>query len=168
MEENLTHKGKSLTIRVEQSGDSCAVAVGDVEFAFQKELELANEFKALVNGERKTFFIARNRNDVAYVFYEGRQFVFESKADAQYGSGGVLTEGGDFVSSPMPGTIIKITCTEGDVVAENDTLVIVEAMKMENVLRSPVAGTVAKVNYKEGDLVNAGSPIVELETAGKF
>jgi biotin carboxyl carrier protein len=163
MEETRLHKNKSLAIHSEQSGESMTVMVDEESFEFERVFELENELRADVDGRRKTFFVAHDNKDTAYVFYEGRQYVFESEQEDHYGAGGLIAEEGDYVSAPMPGTVIKINCAEGDVVAENDTLVIVEAMKMENLLRSPVAGTVARVHNKEGDLVDAGAPIVEIE-----
>jgi len=164
MEQTLLHKNKSLTIRVEQSGESLTVMVDGQPFEIEKTLELANELRAEVDGRRKAFFIARKSSEEVFVFYDGRQYVFQVEQEGKYGPGGIQVEAGNYVASPMPGTVIKINCAEGDEVAENDPLVIVEAMKMENLLRSPVTGTVSKVHKKEGDLVDAGAPIVEIES----
>jgi biotin carboxyl carrier protein len=53
----------------------------------------------------------------------------------------------------MPGTVVRYEKKEGDAVEEGDTVVILEAMKMENSLTSPVAGTLKSINYSEGDAV---------------
>jgi biotin carboxyl carrier protein len=63
----------------------------------------------------------------------------------------------------MPGKVVKIGVKVGDEVRKNQTLVIVEAMKMENEIKSPIPAKVKKINFKEGDLVDTGQPIVELE-----
>jgi acetyl/propionyl-CoA carboxylase alpha subunit len=163
MEETLLHNNKSLSIRLEDSGESMTVHVDGHAFAIGHVLEFGNELRAEVDGRREDFFVCRDGNDGIFVFYRGRQYIFKAVRESQYGHGGIQAEAGDYVAAPMPGTVIKINCTEGDRVAENDTLVVVEAMKMENLLRSPISGTITKVHNKEGDLVDAGAPIVEIE-----
>ncbi len=160
MEYKFIHNGNEITIETDSSG---RITSGEESFEFEKDFSGENEFHALVNGEKKTFFVARDR-DAVYVFLDGRQYILEETDSSGYGNGGTGGgAGGNSVSSPMPGTVIKINCSVGDEVEENDTLVIVEAMKMENNLRSPATGKVSKVNYSEGDLVEAGAPIVEIQ-----
>ncbi|HOA82975.1 MAG TPA: sodium-extruding oxaloacetate decarboxylase subunit alpha [Thermodesulfovibrio thiophilus] len=66
------------------------------------------------------------------------------------------------ITSPMPGTIIKITVKKGDTVKAGDTVVIVEAMKMENEIHSPVDGMVEEIYVKEGDMVNPDEVIIRI------
>ena len=72
-------------------------------------------------------------------------------------------DGKQVISSPMPGTIVQLNVSEGDKVQLGQSLVIVEAMKMENDMRSPIDGIIKKINFGAGDLVDAGVPIIELE-----
>ena len=67
------------------------------------------------------------------------------------------------VTSPMPGTVIKVLVAPGDRVAARDTLVVLEAMKMETPLVSPYDATVRAVHVAEGDRVTGGAVLVELE-----
>ncbi len=64
------------------------------------------------------------------------------------------------VSSPMPGKIIKHLKQEGEAVEEGEPLFILEAMKMENVVKSPHAGVVAEFKVAEGETVQKGDLIV--------
>lgn len=59
------------------------------------------------------------------------------------------------VKAPMPGLVLRIEVQEGDVVRQNDLLLVMEAMKMENEIFSPVAGTVKKIFVKQGDQLMA-------------
>jgi oxaloacetate decarboxylase alpha subunit/pyruvate carboxylase subunit B len=56
----------------------------------------------------------------------------------------------------MPGMIVKYHKNVGDKVSEGETLVVLEAMKMENALPSPATGTVKAVNFGSGDSVKKG------------
>ena len=65
--------------------------------------------------------------------------------------------GGETVSSPMPGTILDVRVQNGAAVKQGDVLMILEAMKMENEIVAPCAGTVASVNVQKGSSVETGT-----------
>jgi acetyl/propionyl-CoA carboxylase alpha subunit len=67
------------------------------------------------------------------------------------------------VKAPMPGKVTKIAVAEGDDVRKNQTLVIVEAMKMENEIKAACDGTVTKIHVTVGETVDAERPLVEVE-----
>ena len=67
------------------------------------------------------------------------------------------------IVSPMPGRIVKVLVREGETVAAQQGLVVVEAMKMENELRAPRAGRVSAVKVVEGMSVEAKTVLVTLE-----
>lgn len=76
---------------------------------------------------------------------------------------GVLSgPGAGTITAPMPGLVVKNLVKEGDFVNKNDGVIIVEAMKMENVLKSPVSGKVAAVKAGEGENVNKDAVLVEI------
>jgi oxaloacetate decarboxylase alpha subunit/pyruvate carboxylase subunit B len=60
------------------------------------------------------------------------------------------------LSAPMPGLIIKYQKNVGDAIEEGDTVLILEAMKMENALPAPCSGTVKAINFASGDTVAKG------------
>jgi acetyl-CoA carboxylase biotin carboxyl carrier protein len=66
------------------------------------------------------------------------------------------------VDAHITGTVWKIEVKEGDQVAEGQTLVILESMKMEMPVEAPRAGTVEKVHVKETQAVNEGEALVTL------
>lgn len=72
------------------------------------------------------------------------------------------TTGAEKVNSPMPGNIIDIKVNVGDAVKNGDTLLILEAMKMENEIKAPCDGTVAGVHVSKGDTVDSGALLISL------
>ena len=69
----------------------------------------------------------------------------------------------DALAAPMPATVAAVLVQPGAVVAAGDTLVRLEAMKMELAIRAPAAGRVAAVDCRAGELVQPGRPLVILE-----
>jgi biotin carboxyl carrier protein len=67
------------------------------------------------------------------------------------------------VRSPIPGRLIKLLVKAGDTVASGQTMVVLEAMKMENELTAPRAGRIAEVRCAEGAAVEAGQDLVIVE-----
>ena len=77
--------------------------------------------------------------------------------------GGGKTVSGDAVVAPMQGTIIKVNVEEGQEVQEGETVVVLEAMKMENPVKATKSGTVTGLDVEEGKGVSKGDPLMELK-----
>ncbi|HXG54080.1 MAG TPA: biotin/lipoyl-containing protein [Vicinamibacterales bacterium] len=98
--------------------------------------------------------------DARWVYLDGEVFEFERQrpgrrqATAHQGS----------LSAPMPATVIRVVATPGAAVKRGDTLLVLEAMKMELPVRAPADGTVKAVHCREGQLVQPGVPLVELDS----
>lgn len=75
----------------------------------------------------------------------------------------VVKEGVETISSPMPGYILDVKVSKGDIVEEGDVLLILEAMKMENEIMAPRAGKIVEINTSKGESVNSGDPLISLE-----
>jgi 3-methylcrotonyl-CoA carboxylase alpha subunit len=69
----------------------------------------------------------------------------------------------DVVTAPMPGCVVKVAVAPGDRVKMNQTLVVLEAMKIEHQVAAPREGVVEKVLCAPNDQVDVGAPLVELE-----
>jgi biotin carboxyl carrier protein len=67
------------------------------------------------------------------------------------------------VNAPMPGKVVRVLVAPGDAVKARQSLVVVEAMKMENELRAARDGRVRQVFVSEGQSVDAGAPLVVVE-----
>lgn len=69
----------------------------------------------------------------------------------------------DDIKAPMPGLILDITVTEAQEVKENDALLILEAMKMENVINSPRDGIIKSISVKKGETVDKNALLITFE-----
>lgn len=67
---------------------------------------------------------------------------------------------GETVTAPMPGSIIDVKVKVGDMVAKDQVIFVLEAMKMENEIVAPRAGQIALVNISKGDVVNPGETMI--------
>jgi biotin carboxyl carrier protein len=67
------------------------------------------------------------------------------------------------LSSPMPGLVIKSSVNAGDQVRKGDPLMVLEAMKMENILKATADVTIDKINVKAGEAVEKGAILIEFK-----
>ncbi|HEY6627942.1 MAG TPA: DUF2118 domain-containing protein, partial [Acidimicrobiia bacterium] len=69
--------------------------------------------------------------------------------------------------TPMPGRVVRVEVSVGDTVEEGQTLMVLEAMKMEHTLRSPMTGTVVTLNATPGEQTAAGDVLVVVESQSR-
>jgi acetyl/propionyl-CoA carboxylase alpha subunit len=120
--------------------------LGRGEFRFHSGGVLA---WAVADGDTRWVFV----NGRTYVLTAGRTASTARRRGAQPGS----------LTAPMPGTIKRVQVVEGQRVAKGDTLIVLEAMKMELPVRAVRDGTVARIACREGELVQAGVGLIEME-----
>jgi len=100
---------------------------------------------------------------LSYRGVETRAFVYTER-EATYARLMPVKKAADTVKlvlCPMPGLVVSIAVKEGQEVKAGDTVAVVEAMKMENVLRAEIDGTVKKINAKQGDSLAVDAVILE-------
>ena len=76
-------------------------------------------------------------------------------SEDETGAGGVL-------KAMMPGRVVRLFVKNGDTVRRGQSLLILEAMKMENEIQSPIDGTIKEVFVSPGDTVDSGAPLVHI------
>jgi len=86
---------------------------------------------------------------------DGERYSFERREDSAAGSAARRHEGGAEVVAPMPGKVVKILAAVGDEVAENQGVLLFEAMKMQNEIRSPLGGKLVRLEVREGQAVES-------------
>lgn len=63
----------------------------------------------------------------------------------------------------MPGRVVRVDCKEGDAVEKGDSLLVVEAMKMENAIEAPRSGNVVAIHVEPGTTVESGAELITIE-----
>jgi len=118
----------------------------------------------LIEGRSYQVYCAREK-EKRYLSLEGKEFIIQepelSQKELQKGEE-KSKEDELIVKAPMPGKVIKIKVSENEEIRKNQTLAIVEAMKMENEIKSTVEGYVKKIFISPGDLVDSEKPLIEL------
>ena len=99
--------------------------------------------------------------DTRWVFVDGRVYELTEARQARRGRSGPQGS----LSAPMPATVRRVLVTEGDTVKRGDSLIILEAMKMELPVRAASAGVVQAVRCIEGELVQPGVALIEIKDA---
>ena len=120
------------------------VTVNGQTFAVQ-----LNGGKATVNGASYDISVADGISEAAAA----------APAAAAPAAAGGATEA---VNAPMPGSVFRLVASEGDQVAQDDVLLVIEAMKMEIEVKSPSAGRVTRIAVNKGDQITAGQLLVQL------
>jgi biotin carboxyl carrier protein len=110
------------------------------------------------NPEEKTMVINVNGNDYEIAVKDKYDLLLQQLGISAKSSAAVNN-----IKAPMPGLIISITAQAGDEVKKGDGLLILEAMKMENVIKSPRDGKVKKVNVQLRQPVEKNQVMIEFE-----
>lgn len=97
----------------------------------------------------------------------GETYVIDVEEETRYiirtRGGAAGGHAGHVLKAPMPGRITQVAVRPGDQVNRGDTLLVIEAMKMQNELKAGAAGTVAEVRVEVGQAVNPGEVLVVVE-----
>ena len=114
-------------------------------------------YSLVVNGESVDAHVYPNE-DIWQVLFRGSLFTVsvedEREKRLRAALAGKVAEHEDFhLKAPMPGMVVSIPVTEGQIVEKGNVLVILESMKMQNELRSPRDGKVVRLRVKVGDRV---------------
>lgn len=115
----------------------------------------------IINGHRLTVHCFQDGDNLT-IFHEGEQFQCRQHRDTF----SETEQAGDAsLAAPMNGAVVAVLVEKGQEVTAGQTLVIMEAMKMEHSISAPTDGVVAEIFFAEGDLVNEGSELIALDAA---
>jgi len=137
--------------------DDGRVLVDEVPIA----IRIIGDGEVLLGPDESTVAWVAPSGDRRWVFLDGNVYELETQAAGRRSRR--VTSGHSSLSAPMPATVIRVEVSAGAAVRRGDTLVILEAMKMELPIRADTDGTVTSVACKPGDLVQPGVALVEID-----
>lgn len=154
------------TFEIESSGDEYMVNGKQVDFDLSR---VSTDYFHILLGTRsyRAEIVEADSATKRYTIkVNGKHYpvVMKDKFDMLLEKMGMNATAGarvNHVTAPMPGLIIDLKVKEGDVVKAGDTLLILEAMKMENIIRSPGDGTVRSVKVSMGAGVEKNQVLIE-------
>ena len=157
----------------------------DIELEYRSEKYYATvngeeiEISSFILGESRSLMLIGGRSlevDVRANGYDSRKTVFikgqeiavdiedyhlaRLRKTAGMASGGAVEKA---IKAPMPGLILDVKVAVGDKISRGQAVMIVEAMKMENIIKSLADGVVREINVENGKSVEKGDTLLELE-----
>jgi biotin carboxyl carrier protein len=115
----------------------------------------------LIDGKRLTAHVS-SENAKRWVTIDGQTFVLTKSSGTRKGGHGHHHAAGE-LTAPMPGQVRAVNVSEGDAVTKGQTLLVLEAMKMEIRVHAPQDGVVKKLFVKQGQTVEREQILIELE-----
>ena len=150
------------TVSVQRSVDSFEVMVGDSTFEVRAQRPEHGKLNLQVGDRRLRAHVASS-GEHSYVAMAGQTWVLERhQPEQRRRSVAADGPGAGSLEASMPGLVLDVLVNEGDAVQRGDTLVLLEAMKMELRISAPAGGTVTKVHCKAGEVVDRGQVLVEI------
>jgi len=151
-----------ITVSIEKDGDGYRVSVGETDHRVTVASSRQGMFNLEVDGQRRRTVVARADNQ-RFVALNGDVWHVERVTDQSRRRSAGGGAGSGALEASMPGQVLDVLVSVGDAVSAGETLVLLEAMKMELRIAAPAAGTVKAVHCTAGETVNRGQLLVEME-----
>lgn len=120
---------------------------------FQTESEI---YKVSIDGKNYNVEYAKNMDPIIHNSSDSLASINKNVKKEMLGQNGLS------INAPLGGNIFKVEFEVGDEVAEDDAVIILEAMKMETAIKPPKSGTICAINVSQGDKVNSGDSLFEI------
>ena len=150
-------------VEIQTDGDRWRVRVGDEVWDVDARITAPGVYSLLIDGVSYAAGVL-DRDGVCVVDVGGESYeiVVEEETRHTIRTRGGATSGtrSRTLTAPLPGKISRVAVRPGDTVQSGDTLLVIEAMKMENEFKASGAGTVAEVRVTAGQAVNAGDVLI--------
>lgn len=160
MKTNFEYLSANYVINLIPTGKSHRAAMGDKTVNVEILRAENGELDLLIDGERVTAYVSSD-NAKRWVTVDGRTFVLiKSSGAKRRGAGGDQASG---LAAPMPGLVRSVNVVEGESVTKGQTLMTLEAMKMEIRIHAPRDGVVKKLLVKQGQTVEREQTLITVE-----
>jgi biotin carboxyl carrier protein len=155
------HNSETIPIDLTPKGKSYRATVGDKTCEVEMIHAETGKLDVVVDGKRVTAYVSSD-NTKRWVTIHGQTAVLTKSSGARKGGHGHHPAAGE-LTAPMPGQVRAVNVGEGDKVTKGQTLLVLEAMKMEIRIHAPQDGTVKKLFVKQGQTVEREQILIEIE-----
>ena len=152
-------------VLVERAGELTVEVDGQPAEVSYDEVDSLGQVALVMNGETYAISIESD-GSAGHVAVAGKSFKVELEDERERAAHAADRAGGKsggVVESAMPGVVVEVLVAVGDDVEAGQSLLILEAMKMQNEIAAPAAAKVAAVHVEQGAAVGAGEKLVTLE-----
>ena len=156
---NYEHENNVYNVSVERRKNQYFVTYDNTEYKVEAD-EIKPGHLKIKLGDRVIKCVITKGDKDKFVFVEGD--VFKVRNIELTGAKKTKKKEEGDLNSPISGKVVSIKVKDGDKVKKGDVLMIIEAMKMEYLIRAPYNGKVKKVNFKEKDQIEIGQNTVEI------
>ena len=156
---NYEHKNHVYNVTTERREKYYFITYDNAEYRVEAEETRHGQLKIKV-GDRLIKAIITEGDKEKFVFVDGD--VFKVKPVELTGTRKIKKKDEGDLSSPISGKVVNVKVKNGDSVKKGDILMVIEAMKMEYLIRAPYNAKVKKVNFKEKDQIEIGQNTVDL------
>lgn len=157
---NYEHGNHVYNVTVERRQNHFFIMYDNTEYSVDAE-EIKPGYLKIIIGDRVVKCVITEGEKEKFVFVEGD--VFKVKPVELTGKRKTRKKDEGDVNSPISGKIVNVRVKPNDKVKKGDVLMIIEAMKMEYIIRAPFKAKIKKVNFKEKDQIEIGQKTVDLE-----
>jgi biotin carboxyl carrier protein len=156
------HRSQLIPVELTSSGKSYRLVIGDK--TIHVEVLSANDgnVELLIDGNRITAYVSSD-SAKRWVTIQGQTFVLTKSSGARKGGHGGHHAAGE-LTAPMPGQVRLVNVREGESVSKGQTLLVLEAMKMEIRIQAPFDGMVTSVSVKTGQTVEREQTLLSIES----
>jgi biotin carboxyl carrier protein len=157
--------GEVIPIEITGTGGRYRMALGD-EVLLVDARPTGGGVWSLLLGQASTVADVTEENGSFVVHVEGEAYAIRVEEETRYiirTRGGAAASAGQVLKAPMPGRVVLVGVAVGQAVKPGDSLVILEAMKMENEFKAGVRGTVKEIRVEVGQTVNPGDVLLVIE-----
>jgi len=161
---NYEHNNHVYNVVVERRQDHYFIMYDNTEYTVEAE-EIKPGAMKIKLGDRVIKSVITESDKDKFVFVDGD--VFSVKKVELTGSKKTKRKEEGDMNSPISGKVVSVKARVGDRVKTGDVIMVIEAMKMEYLIRAPYSGKIKKVNFKENDLIEIGQATAEVVKSGK-
>jgi biotin carboxyl carrier protein len=150
-----------ITLDISSSGKIFALTLDDKTIHAEVLHSEKGKLDLLIDGKRVIAYVSSD-NAKRWVTINGQTFLLIKSSGVRKGGYGHPHAAGE-LTAPMPGQVRAVNVSEGEAVTRGQTLLVLEAMKMEIRIHSPQDGTVKKLFVKQGQTVEREQVLIEIE-----